>query len=147
MNKIIPFMLFVSLVAGLPAVLASDLQKAEQSKTENTKITSAERSSLNDYSRDMSERLKGGWNAWRPEITSLKGVLLDITVAKDGKVLKIKVVRSCGNSSWDREIVQFSKDAKLAPLPDWYKKETKTFTHGYSRRDYRNLKPGEKPEY
>lgn len=145
MKNTISFLLLLSLALGFAPAIAGAKKQAENPKAQNTKNAQDSSNRLADYSKNMSDRLSKGWIAWRPEIKDLKRILLDITVARDGKVLKTRVVESSGNQVWDSEIQKIFASTELPSLPDWYKGESKTFTMGFARKDY--SKPGTKEVY
>lgn len=85
------------------------------------------------YMRDLQRRIKANWNP--PKGNESKRVVLLFSIAKDGRLLGVKVSKSSGLQAADRAAISAVQvSAPFKPLPSDYKKSSVDieFTFDYS---------------
>jgi TonB family protein len=120
MNQITYFLLLISLAAGSAAALAADDQKAEKPKTDIATKTKDGEGNIAPYRKDLLMRIAAVWHPTKKEKNAMT---VELTVSKDGKLLKAEITKSSGDKEADRLAIEQIKTAKLAPLPSWYREK------------------------
>lgn len=111
--------IFLFLIKPAFAILTSTMP--EQFKEEQT-IQSSE-PDFGPFMRDLQQRIKHNW--FPPKEEESKNVVLLFTIARDGSLLRVNVLKSSGSAVVDMAALTAVKlAAPFRPLPNGYSKDS-----------------------
>lgn len=114
----------------------------DQEREGNTSIDASGRKTGNiaPYRKDMLLRIAQNWHPRKRNET----MTIQISIANDGKLLNVEVVKSSGDPVSDAQAVDAIKNTEFSKLPSWYKCRFASHPAGCSqiiRPSVRNIRP------
>ena len=135
MKKILKITLIsvISLFLIKPAFAILTSTMPEQFKEEQT-IQSSE-PDFGPFMRDLQQRIKHNW--FPPKGEESRNVVLLFTIARDGSLLRVNVLKSSGLAAADRAALAAVKmTAPFRPLPNGYSKDSVDIQFTFDYRIY-----------
>lgn len=76
------------------------------------------------YHKDLLTRIA---KEWKVNSKHAVRVLVWLTIAKDGRLLRSEIIETSGNKRIDKQTLETVREIEYAPLPDWCKRDHLSF--------------------